>query len=172
MDGEIDLSGLGGPEEDYRLPRLNQDKWDRRYMALAHFWAEQCSKDPSTKVGAVLVGADRRDLVLGYNGFPPGLRDTEDRLNHRATKYLYTIHAERNALDNAKFDTKGATMVATLFPCEECAKSIIACGVRRVVCEEIPQAEPWQSKALLACDMFREAGVEVKLLKEFTSSGT
>jgi dCMP deaminase len=106
--------------------------WDQRHMALARFWSEN-SKDPSTKVGAVIVGRDKREVCLGYNGFPPGIADDE-RLLDRSTKYPLMIHAERNALDNARFDTQGATLYATLAPCCGCASSIVSKGIKRVVC--------------------------------------
>lgn len=141
------------------------ERWVRRYVDLARHVA-QWSKDPSTKVGAVIVGQNRRDIVLGFNGFPPGLRDTEERLNDRAVKHLYTQHAERNAIDNARFDCTGGTLVTTLFPCEECAKSIISRGIARVVTIGFPEAEPWRTKSQLSASMFEEAGVEIKILKD------
>jgi dCMP deaminase len=106
--------------------------WDQRFMELARFWSRN-SKDPSTKVGAVIVGRDKRDVCMGYNGFPPGIAD-DDRLEKRETKYPLMIHAERNALDNARFDTRGATLYATLAPCCGCASSIVSKGIKRVVC--------------------------------------
>jgi deoxycytidylate deaminase len=48
--------------------------WDARFMALAEHVAGW-SKDPSTKVGAVIVSPDRRQLTTGYNGFPQGIAD-------------------------------------------------------------------------------------------------
>jgi deoxycytidylate deaminase len=35
------------------------------------FFVAKKSKDPRTKIGAVLV-RDRRDLISGYNGIPEG----------------------------------------------------------------------------------------------------
>ena len=113
----------------YDLLRLS---WDQRFMQLARFWSQN-SKDPSTKVGAVIVGRDKREDCMGYNGFPPGIAD-DDRLKERETKYPLMIHAERNALDNARFDTRGATLYATLAPCCGCASSIISKGIKIVVC--------------------------------------
>lgn len=143
---------------------MKKTDWLRRYANLATFIA-QWSKDPSTKVGAVLVGANRKQIAFGYNGFPPGLADTEERLQDRETKYRYVQHAERNALDNATFDAQGATLVVTLFPCTECAKSIITKGIKRVVCPPMPRREPWLTQATWSRSMFEEAGVELVVME-------
>lgn len=135
--------------------------WDQRHMALARFWSQN-SKDPSTKVGAVIVGADKREVCLGYNGFPPGIAD-DHRLLDRATKYPIVMHAERNALDNCRFDARGATLYATLAPCCACATSIVSKGIRRVVCPE-PDLSGDQSRRLdtaTALELLREGGVTV-----------
>lgn len=135
--------------------------WDQRHMALARFWSQN-SKDPSTKVGAVIVGRDKRELCLGYNGFPPGIADDE-RLLDRSTKYPLMIHAERNALDNARFDTRGATLYATLAPCCGCASSIVSKGIKRVVCPQ-PDLKSDVAKRhgiKAALDILAEGGVTV-----------
>jgi dCMP deaminase len=131
-----------------------------RYLDLARHVASW-SKDPSTQVGAVLVGADRHKIALGYNGFPPGIRDDSERLIDKETKYALTQHAERNALDNADFDTRGGMLAVTMFPCHECTKSIISKGIRRVVCPPIPDREPWRSSSKWTVEMFEEASVEL-----------
>src|SRR5271169_4441773 len=107
-------------------------KWVARWFALAEHVATW-SKDPCTKVGAVIVGRSRRQVALGYNGFPEGIADTEERLHDKETKLRLTLHAERNALDNAAFNLRGATLICTMFPCLECAKSIVGKGIERVV---------------------------------------
>ena len=133
---------------------------DARFMVLAAHVASW-SKDPRTQVGAVVVGANPRNIALGYNGFPPGVIDSPERLNHRPTKYFYTQHAERNVLDNAGFDLHGATIYITMFPCAECAKSIISKGISRVVSPAPPREEPWAESALYATIMLLEAKVRV-----------
>lgn len=133
--------------------------WTRRYFELAQHVA-QWSKDPSTKVGAVVIAKDRRQIALGYNGFPPGIAD-DDRLHDRPTKYPLIQHAERNVLDNAQFDLNGATLVATMHPCTECAKSIISKGIVRVMCPPPPDRPPWAEEARIAREILDEAGVRV-----------
>lgn len=75
-----------------------QLKWDRHFIRIAREVAS-ISKDPSTKVGVVLV-KNRRIIGTGYNGFPEGIADTPERLNDRPTKYKLMLHAEENAIAN------------------------------------------------------------------------
>lgn len=108
------------------------EKWDLRFLELADHIA-QWSKDPRTKVGAVIVDEKKRVVSVGYNGFPRGVDDTADRYEDRPTKHLFVAHAERNALDNAPLMVDGCTLYVPLLPCNECAKSIIQKGITRVV---------------------------------------
>ena len=75
-------------------------KWDHRFIELADHIA-QWSKDPSTKVGCVIVGEDREIRSTGFNGFPRGIDDDEERLNNRDLKYPLICHAEENAIMHA-----------------------------------------------------------------------
>jgi dCMP deaminase len=139
---------------------LNFEQWDFRFLQLAETVATW-SKDPSTKVGSVIVDSKRRVIGLGYNGFPRGIQDLEERYNNRETKLKLVCHAERNALDNTPTSVEGSTLYATLFPCNECCKSIIQRGVTKVV-TFVPAPE---KRLLFNYDisyiMLREAGVEL-----------
>ena len=59
--------------------------WHDRYMNLAKE-VSTWSKDPSSQIGAVAIGPKGQVLSQGYNGFPRGIIDTEERLNNRALK--------------------------------------------------------------------------------------
>ena len=95
----------------------------------------QRSKDPSTKVGAVIWDPkDKRVISLGYNGFPDSIPDTEEVWNNRTDtsalmKYDLVIHAEMNAILNARCDLRGKQIFVTHMPCPTCAKHIAACGI-------------------------------------------
>lgn len=114
-------------------------KWDEYFMAIAKLSAKR-SKDPSTQVGAAIVSEDNRILSIGYNGAPNGFNDEEfpweregEPLN---TKYMYVVHAERNAILNyrgSKKDLENAKIYVDLFPCNECAKEIIQAGIKEVI---------------------------------------
>src|SRR5689334_23352884 len=101
--------------------RWQSPEWDQRLLALAQHIAAW-SKDPSTKVGAVVAGSDKTAIALGYNGFPPRIVD-DARLHDRDKKYSLIVHAEENALANARFDVRGGTLYSTHFPCTNCAKT-------------------------------------------------
>jgi dCMP deaminase len=137
-----------------------EEKWDKRFYELA-LHVSTWSRDPTTKVGAVLVGKDRRKIALGYNGFPPGVEDFPDRLSNREVKHKLTQHAERNVLDNSAFDTEGSTLYITFFPCSECSKSAVSKGVKRVVSPPPSTNEPWASDAEWSLRILSEAGVQV-----------
>ena len=110
--------------------------WYEYFMGLAAQAASR-SKDPRTNVGAVLVGPDHRILSLGYNGFPDGIEDTAERWTS-AEKDKYVVHAEVNALANAARSgvaTDRAWAVVTLAPCSNCARTLIAAGIKSVVAD-------------------------------------
>lgn len=135
-------------------------RWDGRFLDLAAHVA-QWSKDPSTRVGAVIVNAQRQVLSLGYNGFPRGVQDVLSRLEDRAEKYRFTVHAEANALLNATGPVRGCTLYCSLCTCHECAKLIIQAGITRVVITApAPEvAERWSDAWQIAVRMYDEAGV-------------
>ena len=119
--------------------RLDYLDWDTYFMAVAKLSAKR-SKDPSTQVGACIVSDDNRILSIGYNGTPNGFDDDVfpwDREGHPLeTKYLYVVHAERNAILNYRGNRKdfvNAKIYVDLFPCNECAKEIIQSGIKEVV---------------------------------------
>ncbi len=113
--------------------------WDEYFMAIAVLSAMR-SKDPSTQVGACIVDKNNRILSIGYNGTPNNFDDDAfpwDREgNPLETKYLYVVHAERNAILNYrgnKKDLEGSKLYVDLFPCNECAKEIIQSGISEVI---------------------------------------
>ncbi len=138
------------------------EKWDARFIDLAKHISEW-SKDPSTKVGCVVVGEDREVRSTGFNGFPRGIEDTATRLNDRAQKYPMICHAEENAIMHAArigISLKGCTAYVTWPPCSRCARSLIQAGVSEVVYpadSEIP--ERWREDFDISNQMMSEAGV-------------
>lgn len=135
------------------------------------FWLEQAfhyasrSKDPSTKVGCLIVRTDGTLASAGRNGFPRKIADLPERLNDRELKYRFTIHAEMNALHFAREDITGATAYCTFAPCEKCAPHLIQRGVARVVFPEAPPVERWAESQAFSLSLFEEAGVEVVAFK-------
>jgi dCMP deaminase len=139
------------------------NKWDERFVRIAQEVASW-SKDPGTKVGAVLV-SNKRILATGYNGFPSGISDTLERYLDREVKLAYTVHAEVNALLNAAKNgapTESSTLYTTFHPCVNCAAAVIQGGISRVVSPSVRSApERWWDSFTRAGDLLLEAGVEV-----------
>lgn len=147
----------------------NYPSWDEKFLSLA-FHVSTWSKDPSTKVGAVIVNSRNQVLSLGYNGFPRGIEDNAERLNDRPKKYELIAHAERNALDNAECSVVDAKIYATLCPCIECAKSIVQRGIKEVISPIIPENyERWSFEKSIA--LFEEAKVILRFVPFDQKSG-
>lgn len=111
--------------------------WDEYFMGVAVLSGMR-SKDPSTQVGACIVSADNKILSMGYNGFPKGCSDDVfpwDRDGEPLdNKYLYSTHSELNAILNYRGGSlEGAKLYVSLFPCNECAKAIIQCGIKTII---------------------------------------
>ncbi len=111
--------------------------WDEYFMGIAIFTSLR-SKDPNSKVGAVIVNQDNHIVGTGYNGFVAGANEAlfswEREGEWLNTKYPYVVHAEANAILNATTsDLKGCRIYTTLFPCNECAKKIAQKKIQEVV---------------------------------------
>lgn len=143
-------------------------KWDERYLSLAKE-VSTWSKDPSTQVGAVTVGSKKEVLSQGFNGFPRGIDDTDERYRHKETKYKFVVHAEMNAIYNATYSgtsLDGATLYVYGLPiCSECAKGIIQVGIKKVIIEKSKELNNWNDSVKFSKKMFDEAGVELIIKK-------
>lgn len=112
--------------------------WNKRFLMLAKHIAEW-SKDPSTKVGCVIVDDTSRTVLgMGYNGFPRGVEDSDERLNDRDLKYPMVQHAETNAIHNSSVNLAGATAYVTAKPCANCCGALIQVGVKRIIALPTP----------------------------------
>lgn len=140
----------------------SQEWWDNFFLGMAQYIAG-ASKDPSTKVGAVIVDDERRLVSAGYNGFPRGVADTEERLNNRDLKYKMVVHAEMNALLFARGSVKDCTLYTVPFTCcSQCCGRVIQSGIKR--CVSYFSSNPrWQEDFRLTEEMFKEAGIKLDL---------
>lgn len=119
------------------MKRQDYISWEEYFMGVAILSAQR-SKDNSTQVGACIVSRDKKILSVGYNGMPIGCSDDDMPWEREGsmldTKYAFVCHAELNAiLNNEGGSLKGTTVYTTLFPCNECTKAIIQCGIKEVV---------------------------------------
>lgn len=160
--------------DKFKENKDRQEKWDRRYLKIAEE-VSHWSKDPSSKIGAVIVNDLGQIVATGYNGFPRGVHDDEDRYNNRELKYKLVAHAEFNAVIQAGKEAKGGTLY--VYPgwgrpcmCCDCAKSAIQGGIRRVVGlvreQDKDKLERWKESLALAQMMCDEAGIETEVLYE------
>lgn len=137
-------------------------KWSVRFMNMAKS-VSTWSKDPSKKIGVVIINQENKIISTGYNGFPKNIADTEARLNNKEFKRAITLHAEENAILCAKQDLTNCIMyIYGLPPCAHCAAMIIQSGIKAVyytVPEEYQISEHWKDNLNIAQSILKEAGV-------------
>lgn len=134
--------------------------WEHRFMQVAELVATW-SKDPSTKVGAVIVRPDRTICSTGYNGFPRGVSDNADLYADREVKLARTIHAELNAILTAPEPVIGYYLFVTRPPCANCAAAIIQAGIGKVFFHPGDKdfQERWAESVRASLQMFVEGNV-------------
>ena len=135
------------------MDNLKQKQWDEYFLNLVAGIGQK-SKDPNTKVGAIIVDQNNRIISTGYNGFPAGMDETPE-LWVRPVKYNFCVHAEINAILYARCSLEDATIYVSFMPCKECAKTIAASGIKRVVCFERDDKVD-----LVSLDIFKRCAIE------------
>lgn len=147
--------------------RKDYISWDEYFMGIAMLSSYR-SKDPNTQVGACIVNDRNKIMSVGYNGLPSGCNDDEfpwERTGDEfETKYPYVCHAELNAiLNSGGANLEGCKVYVALFPCNECAKAIIQCGIKEVVYLSDKYADSVGVRA--SKRMFDAAGVKYTQIK-------
>jgi dCMP deaminase len=94
--------------------------------------ASKKSRDPSTKVGCVIVTDEYEPVSFGCNDFISGCRE-EFMTFERPQKYMLIVHAEMNALISAQRSLRGCRVYVTHAPCPNCLRNLIQAGVREIV---------------------------------------
>lgn len=150
-------------------------RWDRHFLGLS-LYHSRMSKDPSTRVGSVIVGPDKEVLSAGFNGFPRGIADTEERLNNRNDKLALIVHAEMNAVLAAARNgvrLKGCTLYLSATddsglvwggpPCTRCTVEIIQAGITEVVSHP-PKSIPsrWHADLAVSLGLLNEAHISYR----------
>ncbi len=113
-----------------------QREWDEYFMRIAETVAEK-SKDPSSKMGCVIVDKNKRVVSLGYNGMVQGADESKMTLSERPMKYYFAVHSEMNALIFAYQDVAGCTLYNRVATCENCLKHCLQAGIKRFVYKEL-----------------------------------
>jgi dCMP deaminase len=127
--------------------------WDEYFIEIAKAVSLR-SKDPSTKVGSVLVNSDNHIIGTGYNGFPAGI-DESEALWEATFKHKIVLHSELNCISHAIYPPKNSTLYTTMYPCQECAKLIAAVGIKRVVYRDNKYAND------ISKDIFERCKIEI-----------
>ena len=141
--------------------------WHEYFMKQVYLVAEK-SKDCRTKIGAVLV-RDNRVISTGYNGFPIGVNDLEERYLNREIKYSFIVHAEHNSiLSCARFGVSSLNSILYTngIPCGECCKSIIQGGVTKIIVhKQWPDmlSQKWVDSTKVSKQMIEETGIEIEV---------
>lgn len=148
------------------------ERWDRHFLGLS-LYHSRLSKDPSTRVGSVIVGPDREILSAGFNGFPRGIADTPERLNDRETKLKLIVHAEMNAVlaaARAGMRLKGCTLYLSATddsgtvwggpPCTRCTVEVMQAGITEIVSYPMKSSPSrWHDDLAFALSLLSEAGI-------------
>jgi dCMP deaminase len=137
----------------------------RKYFQLAKYQADLFSKDPNTKVGAILLAPDSFQILsTGFNGICRGLKETEERWT-RPLKYSWVAHAELNAIANAArsgVKIENSICIVTLFPCVECCKALIQSGIDTIISEQPDLSNNrWGEDFKISLEMLQEAQVNI-----------
>jgi dCMP deaminase len=135
--------------------------WDNYFIELAHLVATR-SKDRSVQVGAVIVDKVKNIRACGYNGFVRNINDDIEARHQRPTKYLWTEHAERNAIYSAArsgISVEGCSIYCTHAPCCDCVRGIIQSGITTVYYPIGTIMATFAENIMVGQEMLNEAGV-------------
>lgn len=112
------------------------------YLDMAQLYADKMSGCRKVAVGSVLV---KDDIMISFGanrGIPNSCKTKgchrmlvygNDSKVHRNPEDCFAIHSEIDAFSRLREPAAGATIYVTRYPCEGCAKAIIAAGVKEVV---------------------------------------
>ena len=114
----------------------SQKEWDEYFLKIAETVALK-SKDPSSKMGCVIVDPKKRVISVGYNGMIQGADESKMTLSERPMKYHFVIHSEMNALLYAHKDLTGCTIYNMTATCDNCLKHCLQAGIKRFVYKKL-----------------------------------
>lgn len=145
-------------------------RWDTYFLVLAEN-VKLRSSCVRRQVGAVIVN-DNCLLTTGYNGTPRGIPNCNEggcpRCNSKTPSgtgldECLCVHAEINAIAQAArygIRIEGSTLYCTLYPCKDCAKTMINAGIVRVVVGSADYNEKVKAQAE---QLLNDAGIEVQI---------
>ena len=147
---------------------MRQDK-AQAFFGIAEA-VSKLSKDPSTKVGCIMLDPDTLSVnIIGYNGFPRGLNDKIEKRWERPEKYSFVVHAESNAIAQAAssgVSLGGSICIVTHFPCCDCVKLLIQSGIRSIVTKKPSDdmISRWNESFQYSKLMLQETGINIQYI--------
>ena len=141
-----------------------------KHLSVARMIAETYSKDPSTKVGAMVLGSDGEPLVHAWNGFVRGADDSPHLYANREVKYRHIVHAEMNAIANAArvgAKLKGAVWYVTECPCDKCIGPILQTSPSAIYCYQPTEdfMSRWGDTVKFTVDLCKNLNVPLFMMK-------
>lgn len=106
--------------------------WDRRFLELAKHISEW-SDYPGRKIGAVITDKTNVVVSIGINSMPNGIDASNKERYYTNDRLKWFEHAERNAIFNARVSLIDSKIYINFFPCMECARAIVQCGISEVI---------------------------------------
>lgn len=158
------------------MENLQIKNWDEYFFKIMYL-ASSKSLDPRTKIGAILV-RDKSIISTGYNGFPKGVKDLEERYNDREQKINFICHAEFNSIViSARFgiSTKDSILYTNGIPCNNCCKSLIQGGISEIVVhKQWPEFtnKNWVESVKISKIMLQESNIPVRIYNKFLNIKT
>lgn len=144
------------------LQYIDHNSWDTYFLSIAALVSTR-SKDPSTKVGAVIVRPDKTICSVGYNGFPRGMKDRKEWLDNREEKYSRVVHGEINALLFARGENvDGYTLYTYPFlTCDRCFSVLVQAGIKRFVAPKCPDnlKDRWEKYFIVVRERAKDMGI-------------
>lgn len=140
--------------------------WDFTFLDLAKEMSKR-SKDPSTKVGAVIVRPNKTIASMGFNGFPQDMPDNNELYSNRDEKLSRIIHAEMNALIFAHESVYGHTLYTyPMIPCSRCFVHVAQAGIKRIVAPHVfgETLERWKDSMNETFRYAMECSVRIDLI--------
>lgn len=113
----------------------------KSYLDIAQLYADNLGGCRKVHVGSIIV-KNGRVIGIGANRAIPDLCECRGCLRiekygndskvHRNPEDCRAIHSEIDAIANLSERADGATIYVTRYPCESCAKAIVAAGIKNV----------------------------------------
>lgn len=116
------------------------------YLGQASKFAQKYTGCTKVAVGSIIVTATGKRTIYGANRAIPNvciggeclrvLKYGNNDKTHRAADDCHAIHSEVDAIAKAAKNgvrLQGATIYVTRYPCEGCARAIVAAGITTVV---------------------------------------